>query len=192
MEEDVTRNIREQLSAFLDGELPEAELELLVRRLERDEEHRATLARYAAVGSVLRRDPLPTASLRLHDGLRAAIAEERDQAAQPGSKGGGAYGSLLAAAAAGLVLAGLLVLNPFAERPADALSDIAATNLAAAQQAPAERTERESASRAVASRARLSPERMTSYLVSHGEYARSFQGAMVDSRIFVQQASFEE
>ena len=47
MEKEVTRSIEEQLSAFMDGELPEEELQLLVRRLERDEEHRATLARYA-------------------------------------------------------------------------------------------------------------------------------------------------
>ncbi len=37
MEKDVTRHIEEQLSAFLDGELPQEELALLVRRLERDE-----------------------------------------------------------------------------------------------------------------------------------------------------------
>jgi hypothetical protein len=38
----------------------------------------------------------------------------------------------------------------------------------------------------------MDQERMLSYMVSHGEYARSFQGAMRDSRVFVQQASFEE
>jgi hypothetical protein len=41
-------------------------------------------------------------------------------------------------------------------------------------------------------KAAINRERMTSYLVSHGEYARSFQGPMADSRIFVQQASFEQ
>jgi hypothetical protein len=38
----------------------------------------------------------------------------------------------------------------------------------------------------------VSRDRMTSYLVSHGEFSRTLQGPMVDSRIFVQQASFEE
>jgi hypothetical protein len=41
-------------------------------------------------------------------------------------------------------------------------------------------------------RAKVNADRMTSYMVSHGEFSRSLQGTMVDSRIFVQQVSYQE
>ncbi len=41
-------------------------------------------------------------------------------------------------------------------------------------------------------RIRLNQERMRSYLISHGEHSRSLQGAITDSRMYVQQASFSE
>ncbi|MGA0027689.1 MAG: sigma-E factor negative regulatory protein, partial [Steroidobacteraceae bacterium] len=52
----MTETIKEQLSAFLDGELPEAETTLLLKRLERDDDLRATLSRYSLIGAVMRQD----------------------------------------------------------------------------------------------------------------------------------------
>jgi sigma-E factor negative regulatory protein RseA len=46
--------IREQVSAFLDGELPNSESELLLKRLTRDAELRASFGRYALIGETLR------------------------------------------------------------------------------------------------------------------------------------------
>jgi sigma-E factor negative regulatory protein RseA len=46
--------IREQISAFLDGELPSSESELLLKRLTRDADLRAIFGRYALVGETLR------------------------------------------------------------------------------------------------------------------------------------------
>ena len=43
----MTNTVKEQLSAFLDGELPEAETTLLLKRLERDDELKGTLSRYS-------------------------------------------------------------------------------------------------------------------------------------------------
>ena len=43
-----------QLSAFLDGELPEQELDLFIRRLERDSALKRSLSRYALIGEVMR------------------------------------------------------------------------------------------------------------------------------------------
>ena len=51
----MTDRIKEQLSAFLDGELPEAETTLLLKRLERDDELKGTLSRYSLIGAVIRR-----------------------------------------------------------------------------------------------------------------------------------------
>ena len=46
--------LEQQLSAFLDGELPAEELDLLLARLDREPAQRATLARYAMIGECLR------------------------------------------------------------------------------------------------------------------------------------------
>jgi len=46
--------IREQISAFLDGELPSSETELLLKRLTRDAELRESFGRYALIGEACR------------------------------------------------------------------------------------------------------------------------------------------
>ena len=78
MEKDVTRNIEEQLSAFLDGELPQEELALLVRRLGRDESHRATLDRYALIGGALRNDSAAADAARLRRAIMASLGDDSD------------------------------------------------------------------------------------------------------------------
>ena len=50
----MSEQIREQVSAFLDGELPDSETELLLKRLTRDGELRESFGRYALVGEALR------------------------------------------------------------------------------------------------------------------------------------------
>lgn len=46
--------IREQVSAFLDGELPNSETELLLKRLARDADLRESFGRYALIGEAMR------------------------------------------------------------------------------------------------------------------------------------------
>jgi sigma-E factor negative regulatory protein RseA len=50
----MSEQIREQVSAFLDGELPGTETELLLKRLTRDPELRQSFGRYALIGESLR------------------------------------------------------------------------------------------------------------------------------------------
>jgi sigma-E factor negative regulatory protein RseA len=50
----MTDQIREQLSALLDGELPRDEFGLLMRRLDRDAELRRAFGSYALIGETLR------------------------------------------------------------------------------------------------------------------------------------------
>jgi sigma-E factor negative regulatory protein RseA len=50
----MSEQIREQVSAFLDGELPSSETELLLKRLARDCELRESFGRYALIGEALR------------------------------------------------------------------------------------------------------------------------------------------
>jgi sigma-E factor negative regulatory protein RseA len=50
----MSEQIREQVSAFFDGELPDTETELLLKRLTRDGELRESFGRYALIGEALR------------------------------------------------------------------------------------------------------------------------------------------
>jgi sigma-E factor negative regulatory protein RseA len=50
----MSEQIREQVSAFLDGELPSSETELLLKRLTRDAELRESFGRYALIGEAVR------------------------------------------------------------------------------------------------------------------------------------------
>jgi sigma-E factor negative regulatory protein RseA len=50
----MSEQIREQISAFLDGELPSSETELLLKRLTRDAELRESFGRYALIGEACR------------------------------------------------------------------------------------------------------------------------------------------
>jgi sigma-E factor negative regulatory protein RseA len=50
----MSEQIREQVSAFLDGELPSSETELLLKRLTREGELRESFGRYALIGEAMR------------------------------------------------------------------------------------------------------------------------------------------
>jgi sigma-E factor negative regulatory protein RseA len=50
----MSEQIREQVSVFLDGELPDSETELLLKRLTRDGELRESFGRYALIGEAIR------------------------------------------------------------------------------------------------------------------------------------------
>jgi anti-sigma-K factor RskA len=190
METDVTRNIEEQLSAFLDGELPEAELELLVRRLERDQAFRSTLARYSTIGSILRKDPVVAASTGFRSSVMRAISDEGSapessvEGQHIAATGKWRMGSMLAAAVAVFTVIGIYQL--------DLTDGITPANLEIAATQDELLLPANSRGLSGVRKSRVNSERMTSYLVSHGEFSRSLQGVMVDSRIFVQQARFEE
>lgn len=67
---------REQLSAWLDGELPEAEARFLLRRLEHDLALRQAWSRMQLAASCLRNQPLRPMSPGLHARVAAALATE--------------------------------------------------------------------------------------------------------------------
>ena len=77
----MTDRIKEQLSAFLDGELPDPESALLLKRLERDDELRGALSRYSLIGAVLRSDGDVPAARQVAARVSAAIAKEPFRAA---------------------------------------------------------------------------------------------------------------
>jgi sigma-E factor negative regulatory protein RseA len=80
-----------QVSAFVDGELPENEAGLLLRRMSQDVELRKEVAEYLAIGRLIRAEPGLAGTDRLHERIAAAIDErpaEMDDAegAAPGSR----------------------------------------------------------------------------------------------------------
>ncbi len=71
--------IKMQISAFVDGELPENEAELLLRRMSQDAELRHAVADYLAIGRLMRSEHGLAGADRLH----ARIAAEIDEHGHP-------------------------------------------------------------------------------------------------------------
>jgi negative regulator of sigma E activity len=77
----MSEQIREQVSAFLDGELPNSETELLLKRLTRDAELRESFGRYALIGEACR----GTTHAHLTKGLVARVNRAVDGEPAPQS-----------------------------------------------------------------------------------------------------------
>ena len=82
----MTDTLKEQLSAFLDGELPEAETTLLLKRLERDDELKGTLSRYSLIGVALRAEGEVADARNVASRVRVAIAGEPTLSRSPWSR----------------------------------------------------------------------------------------------------------
>lgn len=72
----MTDPVKEQLSACLDGELPEGELGLLLRQLQRDPQLRQSMGNYSLIGEAMRGPGAVRASSGFADRIASAIAEE--------------------------------------------------------------------------------------------------------------------
>jgi negative regulator of sigma E activity len=68
--------LKMQISAFVDGELPENESELLLRRLSQDHALRQQVAQYLEIGRLIRRDHEVPGMSGLRDRIAAALGEE--------------------------------------------------------------------------------------------------------------------
>ncbi len=83
MHDDQTVPLSEsQLSAFLDGELPEEEMDLFIRRLERDAVLKRSLSRYALIGEVMR-TPANTGGVVAGSGFAARVSAAVDADSAP-------------------------------------------------------------------------------------------------------------
>ena len=68
--------IRMQISAFVDGELPDAEADLLLRRMSQDAELRRQAADYLEIGRAMRGEPSVRGVERLHKRISAALDDK--------------------------------------------------------------------------------------------------------------------
>jgi sigma-E factor negative regulatory protein RseA len=82
----MSEQIREQVSAFLDGELPGSETELLLKRLTRDPELRQSFGRYALIGETLRGTSSSSLSLTFAARVNRAIDGEPAAPLQPAAR----------------------------------------------------------------------------------------------------------
>jgi hypothetical protein len=175
------RVVEEQLSAFLDDELPPEEMELLLRRLQADPDLRRTLERYALTGSLARGETVGLPSL--HGRIGQALLEESplDAPATPvwsSRIGRGVIGGALAAGVAAIALVTLGVgPGPESQDIAPALATVEPVSYTV----PASTTNDPV----------IPAARLTNYLVAHGEYATMFSRKSMDSRIVAQAAPHE-
>jgi negative regulator of sigma E activity len=104
--------LRMQISAFVDGELPENENELLLRRLSQDAALRQQVAQYLAIGRLIRRDHEVPGMSELRDRIAAALGEEpvqhRTETAVPANRFiRPAFGAAIAATVAVMAILGI-------------------------------------------------------------------------------------
>ena len=77
--------IRTQVSAFVDGELPDNEADLLLRRMGQDAELRRQVAEYLAIGRVMRDEVSWPGIDRIHERVAAAIDDKHIEPQQEAS-----------------------------------------------------------------------------------------------------------
>lgn len=180
----MTDQIREQVSALLDGELPRDEIGLLVRRMERDPELRGSFGRYSLMGEALRAPGGKIAQPSFAARVSAAI----DAPAAPGAVGTPpaaksapfwkrpAFATAMAASAA---VAGFLLVQPMiATSPTPAGPQAGLTAVAAASPTPAQ------------------SQRLAGYLVAHSQYSspiarRSVWSSLLADDPGLQRVSYE-
>ncbi|MDQ1302515.1 MAG: sigma-E factor negative regulatory protein RseA [Pseudomonadota bacterium] len=179
--------VAEQMSAWLDDELPEAELELLMARLGRSPAAHGQLGRYGLIGAALRGGPPAPDAWQLAERVRRALdagqesavgadrlpaATDRDQRWQD---------NVVPFAAAATVLLTLFLMATIkspalapeatakAGRTGMFMPAAAAAEPQGLQQFPVQTL--------------LSRQRLTDYLVLHGEYTGTLSVQVADSHI---------
>ena len=161
----MTDQIREQVSAFLDGQLPAGEIGLLVRRMERDAELQRVLSSDVLAGEALQAPGGVTASPGFAARVSAAISASPDEAAGAVAQSSRdrrwsrpAVATAVAASAA--VVAVLLVRPQIGEDVAVATVDTAPVRAVAAL-----------SSSGGASPTPAQSQRLAGYLVAHSQFA---------------------
>lgn len=174
----MTDQIREQLSALLDGELPKDEMGLLVRRLEKDAALRRAFGSYALIGETLRAPggriattgfaarvsaeidateatAAPAASHDLQRALRVAPAAGVAGQAASAQVAFWRRPMIRTALAASAAAAAVLVLRPDATPPLAEVAPLQAANVVGMGSSPTQ----------------AQSQRLASYMVAHSQYS---------------------
>jgi negative regulator of sigma E activity len=130
--------LKMQISAFVDGELPDNESELLLRRLSQDASMRQQVAEYLEIGRLIRRDPEVAGIAALRGRISTAIGDEQ----LPESESNPAVGSRFISPASGVAIAAtvavvaLLGLNQLGAPVDSGVQEAVAIDLAPAYTEP--------------------------------------------------------
>ncbi|WJW76133.1 sigma-E factor negative regulatory protein [Thiohalobacter sp. IOR34] len=156
--------ISEQVSALVDDQLPEAEQDMLLARLERDPALRAQWTHYQLISDALR-NQLPE---QVDLGLAGRVMAELE--AEPAHHGRAGLGRLLRPLAGAAVAASVAVVAVLALQDREAALPSAGGQLAEATMPAADQYRRVAGTRWDVKRPQLGEE-LNQYLVNHNEYA---------------------
>jgi len=169
----MSEQIREQVSAFLDGELPSSETELLLKRLTRDPELRQSFGRYALIGETLRGTGGASLSLGFAARVNRTIDREPVAPAAPAVRARALRwwkpiaGTAVAAGVAGVALVALqqrAVAPGVTAAPSMVVQNV---RLASAVKEPISYT----VPAPTAAPAMMAPARLTNYVFAHSKYS---------------------
>ena len=190
----MSEQIREQVSAFLDGELPNSETELLLKRLTRTGELRESFGRYALIGEAIR----GASRAYLTQGFAGRVNLAID--GEPIPAGGHARHARVSrwwrpfagtAVAAGVAAIAVVAFHQRADapglRPASTLAGAPARSAVVAQNGAPVAAPREAISYTVpatspAAAASVGPGRLTNYVFAHSRYSSGLaqRGVLAD------------
>ncbi|MFL6575699.1 MAG: sigma-E factor negative regulatory protein [Povalibacter sp.] len=169
----MTDAVKEQLSACLDGQLPEGELDLMLKRLQRDAQLRRTMDGYSLIGEAMRGQRTVRASSGFADRVAAAVAAE--PVTQPAIAFSREKVLTWLRPAAGLAIAaGVAAVAIISFRPADIGTQPVAqivTDTPQADDAAASYTVPTNVDTNAAADAFVPAARLTNYVVAHSEYS---------------------
>ena len=173
----MTDQILEQMSALLDGELPQDQIGLLVRRMERDTELKRAFGSYVLIGETLRAPGGITASYGFATRVQAVLDD--GHTALPTSPGthlarraGWLKPAAAVAVAAGTAFAAVLLLRP-GDQPGVG-SGVSAVGSGVSAVADVDAVSNTVADFAAADSASPTPaqsQRLAGYLVAHSQFA---------------------
>ncbi len=183
----MSEQIREQVSAFLDGELPSSETELLLKRLTRDGELRESFGRYALIGEAIRGGSLNLMTRRFAGRVNLAIDGEPISAiGQHPQSGAPRWWRPFAGAAVAAGVAAVAIVTFHQRADAPGLRNAAPARAVLASTAVANQAPREAVSYTVpsasASSAAMLPARLTNYVFAHSKYSSGLaqRGVLAD------------
>ena len=183
----MSEQIREQVSAFLDGELPNSETELLLKRLTRTGELRESFGRYALIGEAIR----GASRAYLTQGFAGRVNLAID--GEPIPAGGHARHARASrwwrpfagtAVAAGVAAVAVVAFHQRADapglRPASTLAAQSAAQVRSA--APREAISYTVPATSPAAAASVGPGRLTNYVFAHSRYSSGLaqRGVLAD------------
>jgi hypothetical protein len=174
--------IKDQMSAFLDDELPDDEAELLLRRLGTDAELRRMAARYLLIGQSLRRERVPALDLDRRI-ARALEDEDAYRASDVEEEGPPRWWRPVAGVAVAATVAVIALMGLRNTGEGTAPEAVTADAGVAVDADPAEFDYVVPADIPAVRPVSAVPARLTNYMISHGERAGTLVRSGMHSRI---------